>query len=86
MRPTIAVTLLFGFLQLSGPALADNGLVTKKSAYGVSETLDRLEGILKDKGLTVFARIDHAAGAKTVDQDLRPTQVLIFGNPKMGTA
>ncbi|MDH3637079.1 MAG: DUF302 domain-containing protein [Gammaproteobacteria bacterium] len=85
MRPTVAMMLLFGFLSLPSLALADNGLVTKKSAYGVPETLDRLEKILQTKGLTIFARIDHTAGAQKVEQTLRPTQVLIFGNPKMGT-
>ena len=68
------------------PALAADDLVTKKSAHSVAETLDRLTAIVKDKGFTVFARIDHAAGAKKVGKELRPTQLLIFGNPKVGTA
>ena len=67
-------------------AVADQGLVLKPSAYSVDETLDRLEQVLKTKGLTIFTRIDHSAGAAKVDLSLRPTQVLIFGNPKMGTA
>lgn len=66
-------------------ALADTGMISKKSAHSVAETIDRLEAILKEKGLTVFARIDHAAGAKKADLQLAPTQVLIFGNPKLGT-
>lgn len=66
-------------------ALADTGMISKKSAHSVAETIDRLEAILKEKGLTVFARIDHAAGAKKADLKLAPTQVLIFGNPKLGT-
>ena len=49
-------------------------------------TLDKLQGIVKSKGFTVFARIDHAASAKHTGQTLRPTQLLIFGNPKIGTA
>ena len=64
---------------------ASAGLIRKQSAYGVKVTLDRLEDILRKKGVTVFARIDHAAGAKSVAQELPPTQVLIFGSPKMGT-
>lgn len=70
----------------SGPASAADQLVLKQSKYSVAETLDRLTKILKSKGLTIFARIDHSAGAKKVGMELRPTQVLLFGNPKMGTA
>lgn len=72
------------------PAAADSmsgsGLVMKKSAHSVSVTLDRLESIVKEKGFTVFTRIDHAAGAAKVGKILRPTQLLIFGNPQVGTA
>lgn len=79
--------LLFPLLSvIAAVAAADQGLVVKQSAHSVDETLDRLEQVLKTKGLTVFARIDHSAGAAKVQLDLRPTQVLIFGNPKMGTA
>ncbi len=68
------------------PVLAeDNGLVTVKSVHSVQQTGDRLESALKGKGMTVFARIDHAQGAKKVDKELRPTQLVIFGNPKAGT-
>ncbi len=70
----------------SSPASATDQLVLKQSKYSVTETLDRLTNILKSKGLTIFARIDHSAGAEKVGMVLRPTQVLIFGNPKMGTA
>jgi uncharacterized protein (DUF302 family) len=79
--------LMFSILLIvTTSAAADKGLVVKPSAYGVDETLDRLEEVLKKKGLTIFARIDHSAGAAKVQLNLRPTQVLIFGNPKMGTA
>ena len=75
---------------LALPAAADDaldrGVVVKKSTHSVAATLDKLEGIVKSKGFTVFARIDHAAGASKVDKQLRPTQVLLFGNPKIGTA
>ena len=60
-------------------------LVIKTSAFSVTETLDRLTSMLTDKGITVFARIDHAAGAAGTGAKLGPTQVLIFGNPKLGT-
>lgn len=64
---------------------ADDDMIVKSSPHSVSVTLDRLTAILEEKGITVFARIDHAAGAKKVDLSLRPTEVLIFGNPKLGT-
>lgn len=60
-------------------------MITKKSQFDVSETLNRLEAILNDKGIKPVARVDHSAAAKSVDMELRPTQVLFFGNPKLGT-
>jgi len=63
----------------------DSGLITLKSHHSVSKTADRLEAVLNAKGMTVFTRIDHAAGAAKVDKKLRPTQLVIFGNPKVGT-
>ena len=65
--------------------MAADGLTTIKSSYGPKETMDRLEAAVKAKGLTVFARIDHAAGAAEVGLSLRPTELLIFGNAKGGT-
>ena len=62
-----------------------NGLVQIKSNYDVTETINRLETALLKKGMTVFKRIDHTAGATKVNLQLRPTEVLIFGNPKVGT-
>ena len=64
---------------------ADTGLVTLPSAHGATETVERLKALLAQKGIEVFAHIDHAAGAKKVGLPLRPTQVLIFGNPWAGT-
>lgn len=66
-------------------AAADNGIITKPSKYSVPETLDRLEAILKSKGITVFVRIDHSGEAEKVGLKMRPTQLLIFGNPRTGT-
>jgi uncharacterized protein (DUF302 family) len=65
--------------------LSDNGLITLPSAHGVKETIDRFARAATAKGMTVFARIDHAAGAKEVGLTLRPTELLIFGNAKVGT-
>jgi uncharacterized protein (DUF302 family) len=65
--------------------MSEDGLITVASKYPVKKTLDRLEADLKAKGITVFARIDHAAGAASVALPLRPTEVVIFGNPKAGT-
>lgn len=62
-----------------------DGLVAVKSPRSVESTMDRFESLAKDKGLTIFARIDHAAGAAKVGKQLRPTQVIIFGNPQGGT-
>jgi len=62
-----------------------NGLIKIKSAYSVTETINRLESALEKKGMTIFTRIDHAAAAEKVDLQLRPTELLIFGNPKVGT-
>lgn len=64
---------------------ANAELVRKRSSYDVKTTVDRLEAVLKKRGMTVFARIDHAAGARKVGSELRPTVLLIFGNPKIGT-
>jgi uncharacterized protein (DUF302 family) len=68
------------------PALASHGIVTVQSRHTVGETADRLESVLARRGMKVFNRIDHAAGAESVGQKLRPTILIIFGNPKVGTA
>jgi uncharacterized protein (DUF302 family) len=65
--------------------MAKNGLITVESRFGVTETIDRLTEAVEHAGLLVFARIDHAAGARKVGASLRPTELLIFGNPKGGT-
>lgn len=69
----------------STTAFAEDGLVHVKSAHDVKSTADRLEKVLKAKGMTVFNRIDHAAGAKRVGRQLRPMELVIFGNPKVGS-
>jgi len=65
--------------------MSAEGLVTILSSFASKETMDRLEAEVKGKGLTVFAHIDHAAGATAVGMPLRPTDLLIFGNAKGGT-
>jgi uncharacterized protein (DUF302 family) len=65
--------------------MAVQGLTTIKSSHAPRETMNRLEAAVTAKGLTVFARIDHAEGASAVGLSLRPTEVLIFGNAKGGT-
>ena len=66
-------------------AAQPEGLVATKSPHGAKETMDRLETIVKEKGLNVFARVDHAAGAAKIGKTLRATALLIFGNPQGGT-
>ncbi len=64
---------------------ADNGIISIKSSHDVKTTVDRLENTLREKGMTVFIRINHAEGAQKVGKKLRPTELIIFGNPKVGT-
>jgi uncharacterized protein (DUF302 family) len=78
------VAVLFVALFWVPMAHADD-MIIKKSSHSVKVTLDRLEAALKKKGITVAARWDHAAAAKGVGMSLRPMEVLIFGNPKLGT-
>src|SRR5271155_5696316 len=70
-------------MEVQGSAV--QGLTTIKSSHSAKVTMNRLETAVTAKGLTVFARIDHAAGAAAADLSLRPTEVLIFGNAKGGT-
>lgn len=66
-------------------AMAVDGLITLPSSNGPKDTMNRLEAAVKARGMTVFARIDHAAGAAEVGLPLRPTELLIFGNANGGT-
>jgi len=87
MKKTVIV-LFFSLLGMSvvvAESLPGKGLVSKKSPYSVTVTLDRLETILKDKGVTIATRWSHDAGAAKADISLRPTELLIFGNPKVGS-
>lgn len=71
-------------LALALPAQAAE-MIHKTSPHSVDVTIDRLAAAVEGAGATVFARVDHAGGAAGVDMELRPTQLLIFGNPKLGT-
>jgi uncharacterized protein (DUF302 family) len=79
------VLIVMASLLSGGQAMAVDGLTTLSSDYPARETADRLDAAVKDKGMTVFARIDHAAGAVAVGMPLPPTELLIFGNAKAGT-
>jgi uncharacterized protein (DUF302 family) len=82
----IAHWLVFALtLSVSLAAAAADGLIALKSAHPPKATMDLLEGLVKQRGLNVFARIDHAAGAAKIGKSLRPTELLIFGNPQGGT-
>lgn len=72
-------------VSLSSLATAADGLIAVKSPHGAKETMNRFEDLAKQRGLIIFARIDHAAGAAKVGKTLRPTEVLVFGNPQGGT-
>lgn len=84
------ITALFAIAALisvvsATPAAAAEGVIVVTSANDVKTTMDKLEKILTSKGITVFARINHAHGAKTIGQSLPPMELLVFGNPKLGT-
>jgi uncharacterized protein (DUF302 family) len=82
----LSVALVLCFAGVAVAEASDDDVITKKSHHDVATTLDRLENIVKEKGITVMARVDHAKNAQGVGMELRPTQLLIFGNPKLGTA
>ncbi len=73
---------LFGVAALTSAA---DGVIAVKSPHSAKETMGKLEEVVKQRGLNVFARIDHAAGAAKIGKTLRPTELLIFGNPQGGT-
>lgn len=86
----LAIALVAGMAVAAPVAQADghsagDGLIVKDSDFGVVKTLDRLGIALERAGITVFSRIPHDKGAAKVGLTLAPTQVIIFGNPKLGT-
>lgn len=78
-------TLIAGFTLLMTLPVSAADLIRKTSPHSVAVTMDKLEAAVNGAGATVFARVDHAAGAAKVDLELAPAQLLIFGNPKLGT-
>lgn len=82
LRSIAILGILFFASQVSPAA---EGLIAVKSPHSVKVTVDRFEAAAKSRGLNVFLRIDHAAGAKKIGKDLRPTELLVFGNPQGGT-
>ncbi len=70
---------------LAPSVFAADGMIEVRSPHSAKETMDKLEGVVKQRGLNVFARIDHAGGALKIGKTLRPTELLIFGSPQGGT-
>lgn len=83
--PTSRYAGLLALVLAAGGAGAAEGLVAVKSPRGVKETLDRFESAAKARELNVFLRVNHAAGAQKIGKSLRPTELLVFGNPQGGT-
>jgi uncharacterized protein (DUF302 family) len=83
MKNLIFTVLLM--LSIVIPVEAADGVVNVQSTFSVKETADRIERLLIDKGMTVFNRIKHSEGAGKVGIELRDTELIIFGNPKVGS-
>jgi uncharacterized protein (DUF302 family) len=65
--------------------MSSNGIIDRPSMHSVAQTVEKIEATLQQKGVTIFARIDHSGEAKKAGFEMRPTMLLIFGNPKAGT-
>ncbi len=81
----LCVSLLGAIMGAELAVPSADGVISRPSRYPVDETMRKLEEVVRGKGLTVFARIDHRAGAREVSLDMQDEQVLIFGNPRAGT-
>jgi len=84
----LIITVISLLTLLTTPCLTlanPDGLISKQSKYSVSETIDRLENVLKKKGITIVTRWSHSERAAGVGIKLRPTELLLFGNPKLGS-
>ena len=77
--------ILLSLIVFTMPTFANDYLVTVQSQHSAKATADRFAGLVEEKGLTLFARIDHAANAAGVDLELPATEVILFGNPAAGT-
>ena len=85
MKVWTRIPILAALLSLPLAAVGADGMVTTQSNHSVAMTADKLVSTLKSKGMTVMNRINHTEGASKVGLELRPTEVVIFGNPKVGT-
>ena len=86
-KTTLSAIGFLLFYLVNSQVLAEqaDGVIRIKSKHSVSETVDKLETALKNKGMTIFKRVSHSEGAARVGLELRPTELMIFGNPKVGT-
>lgn len=82
MTRLIALLIVFA---LSPMALAEDGLIKKQSPHSVSKTIDRLQTALESKGITIVVRWKHSEKAAAAGIEMRPTELLVFGNPKLGS-
>jgi uncharacterized protein (DUF302 family) len=85
MKALMKYVCMVGCLVLPLAGLAADGMISLKSNHSVAATSDRLASLLEAKGMTIMNRISHSDGAAGVDLALRPTEIVIFGNPKVGT-
>ena len=83
MKKAILAALLIVLIAI--PVAAADGVINVASAFNVKETADRMESILNEKGMTIFKRIKHSEAAGKVGIELRETELIIFGNPKVGS-
>ena len=81
----ILMALVMSVFMAGAVMAGDNGIVRKEAAAGVGETVDALAAAMEGAGLTIFARVDHGAGAQSIGADVGASQLLVFGNPKVGT-
>ena len=81
----LVVSMFIALVVITNVARAQEGMTVVPSTHDVATTMDKLESIVKSKGMKVMARVNHTANAESVGMELRPTQLLIFGNPKVGT-
>ena len=93
-RPMVALAALSAAFVVMGPPgkagdtmtpLSDNGIITLPSQHSVDQTVEKLQALLRAKGVTLFALVDHSGEAAKVGMKLPPTKLVIFGNPKAGT-
>lgn len=85
IKRSCIIGIFIALLSFSAASQNVAGLQSIQSNYDVATTATRLEGILAENGMKMFARIDHAVGAAKIGETLRPTELVIFGNPKVGT-